>query len=221
MASKRSRSPRRPSRALTSRANASSPGRTACSKSRRRRALPRSPISIALPRRSKSACSPTWHAQHHATVDRGCGGARGQAYQIDGDPLARGRSQMASRSAMDLGAGRVWRVRSRHQRIVDRDQDFPRRAVRCNPPSCMVPETPRRRSPPISSFRVPRPTARSAPASTGAGAKGRNGRSILRLATARPFASKTAEQTLILNGETQRRRWPRRISRTSTEPSLT
>ena len=45
--SKRSRSPRRPSRATKSRANASLPGSIACSKSRRPRALPRSPISTA------------------------------------------------------------------------------------------------------------------------------------------------------------------------------
>ena len=32
---------------------------------------------------------------------------------------------MASGPAMDLGAGRIWRVRPRHQRLVDRDQDLP------------------------------------------------------------------------------------------------
>ena len=46
------------------------------------------------------------------------------------DPLARGRSQMASRPALDLGAGRVRSVRSRHQRLFDRHEDLPRRLVR-------------------------------------------------------------------------------------------
>ena len=43
---------------------------------------------------------------------RGGQGARRQAHPVDGDPLARGRAQMASRPAMDLAAGRFRRVRS-------------------------------------------------------------------------------------------------------------
>ena len=48
----------------------------------------------------------------------------------DGNPVARGRPQMAPGSELDLGARRVRRVRSRDQRLLDRDENPSRRPVR-------------------------------------------------------------------------------------------
>ena len=76
------------------------------------------------------------------------------------DPLARGRPQMASGPAMDLGAGRLRRVRSRHQRLLDRDQDLPRRPVRAVRRAQRARRMRRRRSPPRSSSPARRPTGR-------------------------------------------------------------
>ena len=73
---------------------------------------------------------------HHLARAAQCGGrsggagARRQAHRRDADRLARGRAQMAPGPAVDLGAGRVRRVRPRHQRLLDRDQDLPRAVVR-------------------------------------------------------------------------------------------
>ena len=76
--------------------------------------------------------TPVHHLARAASFDGRCRreGPRRQAHQVAGDPLARGRSQMASRPAMDLGAGGIWRVRSGDQRFLDRDQDLPGRSVR-------------------------------------------------------------------------------------------
>ena len=147
-------------RATRSPANASRPGFTACSKSRRPRASPRSPISTASRRRSRR--DPVHDLARAASLDRRRGGqgARRQAHRVDADPLARGRPQMASRPAMDLGAGRVRRVRSRHQRLLDRDQDLPRRPVRAVGRASASRRMPRRRSPPTSCSPARRPTGR-------------------------------------------------------------
>ena len=132
-----------------------SPGCIACSKSRRPPASPRSPTSPASPRRSRCTLFTTWHAQHHSTVDAAAQALAGKRIKSMEILLARGRPQMASGPAMDLGAGRVRRVRSRHQRLLDRDQDFPRRAVRAVRRAQRSRRMPRRRSPPRSIFSSP------------------------------------------------------------------
>ena len=132
-----------------------SPGSIACSKSRRPPAWPRSPTSTASPRRSGVSLFTTWHAQHHSTVDAAAQALAGKRITVDGDPVARGRPQMASGPALDLGAGRLRRVRPRHQRLLDRDQDLPRRPVRRVGRASASPRMRRRRSPPRSTFSSP------------------------------------------------------------------
>ena len=137
-----------------------SPGSTACSKSRRPRGWPRSTTSTASPQaQRRDACSPPGM---RSTMRRSTRPRRRSpaSASVDGHPVARGRPQMASGPAMDLGAGRVRRVRSRHQRFLDRDQDLPGRPVRPDPPSSASPTTRRRRSRPISTSPARRPTAR-------------------------------------------------------------
>ena len=64
-----------------------------------------------------------------------------------------GRCQgLASRPGLDLGAGRTWRVRSRHQRALDPDP-HPAAAVLPDPGRTVVPDAiAQRPSPPISTF---------------------------------------------------------------------
>ena len=57
----------------------------------------------------------TWHAQHHSTVDAAAKALAGKRIKSTGNPLARRRLQVASRTAVDLAARRVRRVRSGHQ----------------------------------------------------------------------------------------------------------
>ena len=67
---------------------------------------------------------------------------------------------MASRPALDLGAGRVRRVRSRHQRLVDRDRHFSRSLVRPLGRAQLPRECADARSLPRSTSRATSPTAR-------------------------------------------------------------
>ena len=126
--SRRSRSPRRPA-ALRDRPRMRPrrpplPARKAADEDARRDRRPRRPR-----RGAGVSLFTTWHAQHHARSTplprRSPASDRG-----DRDPLARGRPQMASGPAVDLGAGRLRGVRPRHQRLLDRDENLPRRAVR-------------------------------------------------------------------------------------------
>ncbi len=79
---------------------------------------------------------PVHHLARPASFDgrRRGQGARRQAHRRDGDPVARGRAQMASGPELDLGAWRVRRVRPGHQRLLDRDQNLSLAGCSCNPP---------------------------------------------------------------------------------------
>ena len=185
----------------------------ACSKSRRPPASPRSPTSTASPRRRASPCSPPGTRSIIRPSTRRRKALAGKRIKSMRDPLARGRPQMAPGPAVDLGAGRLRRVRSRHQRLLDRDQDLPRRPVRPvgraqRPGQC--PDADRRRH---HLLQPARPTGRSPPASTGAGPRARNGRSRSKPATGITVRLEDGGSRLILNGEPEQRRRPRRISR--------
>ena len=184
----------------------------AFSKSRRRPGSPRSPTSTASPRRRASRLFTTWHAQHHSTVDaaaKALAGKRIRSMQIHWHEDVH---KWHPGPAVDLGAGGLRRVRSGNQCLLDRDEDLPGRPVR---PvgraqlSGKCPDADRRRCRPST---APRPMARSARASTGAGPKARNGRSPIETSDGTRVRLEDGGARLILNGETQRRRWDRRIS---------
>ena len=110
---------------------------------------------------------------------------------------------MAPGPALDLGAGRVRRVRPRHQRFLDRHEDLPGHAVRAARPTSTFPRARRRPSPPRSSSPAPPPTGRSAAASTGAAAKARNGPSPFAPPTASTLRLEDGGSRLSIGGERQ------------------
>ena len=95
-----------------------------------------------LARLAEAGGDPVHNVARAASFDsrRGRQGARGKAHQVDGDPVARGCAQMAPGPAVDLGAGRLRRVRSRDQRILDRDQDLPRQLFSSKSAELSVPQ---------------------------------------------------------------------------------
>ena len=84
----------------------------------------------ARPREPGAPCSPPGIRSMPPARRRREGGAGRQDGALARHPLARGRAQMASGPGMDLGAGRLRRVRSGHQRALDRDPDPAVAAVR-------------------------------------------------------------------------------------------
>ncbi len=72
----------------------------------------------------------TWHSQYNAAVDAAKARLAGQKIAQTRDRMERGRAPLASRPGMDLGRRQFRRVRSRHQRALDPDQDRARRDVR-------------------------------------------------------------------------------------------
>ena len=81
----------------------------------------------------------TWHAQHNPAVAAAAEALAGKRIAAMRHHLARGRPQMASRPALDLGAGRVRRVRSRHQRLLDRDARSSPAPCSCERPTLHFP----------------------------------------------------------------------------------
>ena len=115
---------------MRSRANASSPASTACSKSRRPRAS-REIADLACLAEAKQRDS-VHDLARAATIPPSMRrrGARGQADQVDADALARERAQMAPGPAVDLRGRRVRRLRSWNQRLLHHHEDLSRRRVR-------------------------------------------------------------------------------------------
>ena len=90
----------------------------------------------------------TWHAQHHSTVDAAAKALAGKRIAGDGNPVARGRPQMAPGSATGFGspAGSACSIpESTPSR--SRRRSFPA-ACSCNPPSLAFRRMRRPRSPP-------------------------------------------------------------------------
>ena len=67
----------------------------------------------------------TWHAQHNPAVDRRRRGAGRQAHRGMDILWHEDVRKWHPGPALDLGAGRLRRVRPRHQRFLDRDRIFP------------------------------------------------------------------------------------------------
>ena len=95
--------------------------------------------------------------------------------------LARERAQMAPRPGLGVGAGRLRRLRSRHQRAVDPHQGAALPGVRrkCNPGVPVEPPDPGRRRHRLQERRSPT-SPRSPPASTGSRKTARSGPSFLK-----------------------------------------
>ena len=110
----------------------------------------------------------TWHSQYNSARRRGPAGPRGRAREAAPRHLEGGRAPLASGPAMDLGGGRLRRVRPRHQRALHRDEDHARSDLREAGAISSFRRTGTRRSPPVSPSRPATAAANFAPSSTGA-----------------------------------------------------
>ena len=121
-----SRSRRRRVRVTKLRGSASRPAFIACSKSRRRATLAEIDDLAGLAEAQQVTLYTTWHARHHAAVEaaaKALAGKRIAAFEILWHEDVH---KWHPGPAMDLGAGRIRRVRSRHQCLLDRDAHLPR-----------------------------------------------------------------------------------------------
>ena len=120
----RSRSRLRRVRVMPLPATASRRGSTSCSRNRRPRRSPKSTIWRGAPPNAGSASHDVARPASSGRRRRG-GPAQGPAHPRDGDDFGMRMSKMASRAGVDLAGGRLWRVRSGHQRFFDRRADLP------------------------------------------------------------------------------------------------
>ena len=119
-----SRSAPRPGRAMRSPGKRWRPASMSCSKS------PRPPTLVGTRRISpwtrqqrKRVLFTTWHSQFNPAVDEAKKRLAGALDPLAPHRMEGGCAPLASGPGMDLGAGRLRRLRSGHQCLVDRDQD--------------------------------------------------------------------------------------------------
>ena len=150
----------------------------------------------------------TWHARHNPAVS-----AAAQA--LAGKRIAEMRivwhedvHKWHPGQTMDLGAGRLRRVRPGHQRLLDRDRHLPRRLVRPFGGALLSRECATPRSPPRSTSQATSRTGRCTAASTGAAPRARNGRSRSRRPTASRSELTDGGARLIIDGVDQQASGP-------------
>ena len=101
---------------------------------------------IAAARQTGRTLFATWHSRFAPAVEPARGFSRRPPDQIGRRRMEGRRQGLASRPGLDLGAGRIWRVRSRHQRALDHDP-HPAAAVLPDPAELSFP---RNRAAPIA-----------------------------------------------------------------------
>ena len=119
----------------------------------------------------------TWHSQYNAAVDAAQARLAGKAVKSMTITWKEDVRRWHPGPEMDLDRGRLRRLRSRHQRALDRDQDHAGRRSSSSAPIWSSRRTATRRSPPRSISVARPPASASAPSSTGARPASRPGRS--------------------------------------------